>query len=159
MLERGGNAVDAAVATTVCQGVMNPMASGMGGGCLMLIRLPNGSATVIDAREVAPAGASEKMFEGTSRPQGLAAVGCGVCLWLGDAVGCPTKGVTGIVACRQQQRLSDWRPGHRRAAGAKRPVDGTPAARLCCLVVTGAASRSSGSERLPCSPLPRQLHN
>lgn len=38
VLEEGGSAVDAAVAATFCQGVVNPMASGIGGGCFLLIR-------------------------------------------------------------------------------------------------------------------------
>lgn len=64
IMDQGGNAVDALVATALCQGVMNPMASGIGGGTIMLIRLPNGTSTVIDAREVAPAAANETMFSG-----------------------------------------------------------------------------------------------
>lgn len=38
MLREGGNAVDAAVTTALCQGVLNPMASGVGGGHFTLIR-------------------------------------------------------------------------------------------------------------------------
>ncbi|KAL6776630.1 GGT1 [Auxenochlorella protothecoides x Auxenochlorella symbiontica] len=62
-LRRGGNAVDAAVTTTLCQGVMNPAASGLGGGAFILVRLANGSAEFVDAREVAPAAANETMFK------------------------------------------------------------------------------------------------
>lgn len=66
VLVDGGNAVDAAVATALCQGVMNPMASGVGGGGFMVIRTAKGEAAVIDAREVAPAAATEGMFQGLS---------------------------------------------------------------------------------------------
>ena len=62
MLERGGHAVDAAVATALCLGVKNPFASGIGGGAFILIRLSNGTADAIDAREYAPRGAREDMF-------------------------------------------------------------------------------------------------
>lgn len=64
MLRAGGNAVDAAVSTALCQGVLNPMASGLGGGHFMLIRLPNRTSEVIDAREVAPVAATEAMYQG-----------------------------------------------------------------------------------------------
>ena len=67
MLHLGGNAVDAAVATALCQGIYNPMASGIGGGHIMTIRLANGSSEVIDAREVAPLAATETMFKGNPR--------------------------------------------------------------------------------------------
>lgn len=38
VLQDGGNAIDAAVVTALCQGIYNPMASGIGGGHIMLIR-------------------------------------------------------------------------------------------------------------------------
>lgn len=38
VLAEGGNAVDAAIAAALCQGVLNPQASGAGGGHFMLIR-------------------------------------------------------------------------------------------------------------------------
>ena len=39
MLERGGNAVDAALAALFCNGVVKSMSSGIGGGFMMTIRL------------------------------------------------------------------------------------------------------------------------
>jgi gamma-glutamyltranspeptidase/glutathione hydrolase/leukotriene-C4 hydrolase len=62
ILKEGGNAIDAAVATCLCQGVGGPSASGIGGGHVMLIRLANGTTVVIDARETAPQNAYPEMF-------------------------------------------------------------------------------------------------
>ena len=56
--------MDSAVTTALCQGIMSPAASGLGGGNFMIIRSPNGTTEVIDAREVAPAAATENMFKG-----------------------------------------------------------------------------------------------
>lgn len=60
MLEKGGHAVDAAVATALCLGVVSPMSSGIGGGAFMVVKsssLP--VALAIDMRETAPAAASQ----------------------------------------------------------------------------------------------------
>lgn len=60
MLRQGGHAVDAAVATTLCLGIVNPMGSGIGGGAFMIVRSPSTSETLaFDMRETAPLAASE----------------------------------------------------------------------------------------------------
>lgn len=65
MLARGGNAVDAAVATSFALSVVRPDSCGIGGGGFMLVHLAKENRTiVIDYRERAPAGASPEMFEG-----------------------------------------------------------------------------------------------
>lgn len=64
ILKAGGNAADASVTTALCEGLFNPMASGIGGGAFITVLMPNGSAEVVDAREFAPTGATEKMFKG-----------------------------------------------------------------------------------------------
>ena len=58
----GGNAVDAAVAAALTLGVVDGHNSGIGGGCFMLIRLPDGTFAAIDGREQAPGAATREMF-------------------------------------------------------------------------------------------------
>ncbi len=62
MLEAGGNAVDAAVAASFALGVAQPMSTGIGGGSFLLIRLADGRAIAVDARETAPAGATNGLY-------------------------------------------------------------------------------------------------
>ncbi|CAJ0559731.1 unnamed protein product, partial [Mesorhabditis spiculigera] len=59
----GGNAVDAAVAALFCVGIMDSHSSGLGGGHFMTIyNAAEGKCHAIDAREVAPKAAEEKMY-------------------------------------------------------------------------------------------------
>lgn len=60
--ERGGNALDAAVAAAFALGVCNPYNSGLGGGCFVLVRTSDGEVIAIDGRETAPAAAYRELF-------------------------------------------------------------------------------------------------
>jgi gamma-glutamyltranspeptidase/glutathione hydrolase len=62
VLERGGNAVDAAVATALALGVTEGYSCGLGGGCFILIRMATGEAIAVDGREMAPARATRDMY-------------------------------------------------------------------------------------------------
>ena len=62
VLERGGNAVDAAIATGFALAVTYPTAGNIGGGGFMVIRFPDGSTTALDFREKAPLSANPEMF-------------------------------------------------------------------------------------------------
>lgn len=63
ILRKGGNAVDAAIATGFAMAVTHPQAGNLGGGGFMLIALPKEKKTVaIDYREMAPAAATRDMF-------------------------------------------------------------------------------------------------
>ena len=65
MLERGGTAMDAAVAIQMMLGVVEPQASGIGGGgFLVYYDAASGQTSTYDGRETAPAKARPDMFLG-----------------------------------------------------------------------------------------------
>jgi gamma-glutamyltranspeptidase/glutathione hydrolase len=85
MLERGGNAVDAAVATAFALAVTVPNAGNIGGGGFMLVRPPGNDAntTSFDFRETAPTALTREAFDAMQR---------------GGAKGGAAAGVPGSVA-------------------------------------------------------------
>ena len=68
VFREGGNAVDAAIAGALTLGVVDGFNSGIGGGCLILIRTADGQITAIDGREMAPGAATKDMFVRDGKP-------------------------------------------------------------------------------------------
>lgn len=62
ILQKGGNAIDAAVAVGYAQAVVNACCGNIGGGGFMTIHLADGTNTFINFRETAPTAASKNMY-------------------------------------------------------------------------------------------------
>lgn len=87
VMRRGGNAVDAAVATAFALLVTHPEAGNIGGGGYMVVRMADGRTAALDYRETAPASATRDMYVG---PDGR--------LTRESLVGYKASGVPGAVA-------------------------------------------------------------
>src|SRR5436309_11765402 len=96
MMQAGGNAVDAAVATGFALAVVHPQAGNIGGGGFMLVRMADGKFHFLDYREKAPAAATVDMYwdkQGNVVP-GLSTVGY-------KAIGVPGS-VAGMVTAEKK---------------------------------------------------------
>ncbi len=74
ILKAGGNAIDAAIATSFALAVVNPAAGNIGGGGFMVARLADDTRFALDYREEAPGGATADMYvdeDGNVTKQGL----------------------------------------------------------------------------------------
>jgi gamma-glutamyltranspeptidase/glutathione hydrolase len=78
MLERGGNAVDAAIAVAFALAVTHPSAGNIGGGGFMLVRPAGGPTTAIDFRETAPTALNQGKFDAMIAAGGSGPVAVGV---------------------------------------------------------------------------------
>lgn len=66
VLKKGGNAIDAAIASAFALAVVHPQAGNIGGGGFLVYQDEKGRATTIDFRETAPMAASKDMFLDTT---------------------------------------------------------------------------------------------
>ncbi|CAM3876210.1 gamma-glutamyltransferase [Rheinheimera salexigens] len=93
ILAKGGSAVDAAIATQLMLGLVEPQSSGLGGGAFMLYwQSSNQQLTSFDGREKAPAAATDKLFFDHDK----------VMDWREAYVGGKSVGVPGVVAMMEK---------------------------------------------------------
>ncbi|MEM1214482.1 MAG: gamma-glutamyltransferase [Bacteroidota bacterium] len=103
ILERGGNAVDAAVAVQLALAVVYPRAGNIGGGGFLVYRAADGTTDALDYREKAPAAASRDMYldENKDPVDGLSTRGHLAC-------GVPGT-VAGLVAAHEKYGALPWK--------------------------------------------------
>ena len=99
MLQQGGNAIDAAIATQLALAVVYPGAGNLGGGGFMVARLADEKNIAIDFREKAPSASSRNMY---LDPKGNVISGQSENGHLASGV---PGSVAGIFACYKYARL------------------------------------------------------
>lgn len=103
VLDAGGTAADAAVATALALAVTNPQAGNLGGGGFLLYRDADGHPTALDFREVAPAALTPDLFlDDSGRPVP------GLSLETGLAVGVPGS-VAGLTEIHRRWGVLPWK--------------------------------------------------
>ena len=140
VLERGGNAVDAAAATVFAISVARPQSCGIGGGGFMVYRSSQGKADTLDFRETAPAAFKPR----TLKSKGLHT----------DFTGHLTVGVPGTVAGLQAALK---RYGTTSLAAAVRPAEKL-ARRGVRVTPELAAATNENIERIKLFPATRRQY-
>ena len=131
IMQKGGNAFDAMVATELALAVAYPYAGNLGGGGFMVYRKANGEIGSLDFREKAPLAAHKKMFldkegnvikgKSTESPLAIGVPGTIACVFavhkklgslpmseiLKPVIALAEKGV--VVTRKQERRLNDYR--------------------------------------------------
>lgn len=102
VLRKGGNAIDASIATQFALAVVHPAAGNIGGGGFMVVRMTNGSTDALDYREKAPSAASTDMYVGETGE-----VEAGLSQYGHLASGVPGT-VAGLWAAHQKYGSTPW---------------------------------------------------
>ncbi|XP_035986219.1 glutathione hydrolase 5 proenzyme-like isoform X1 [Fundulus heteroclitus] len=81
ILQRGGSAVDGAIAALLCTGIMNPQSAGIGGGSMFTVMDSSGNVKIINSRETAPSNMNSDRLKFCPRSSTMLADGNGI--WIG----------------------------------------------------------------------------